>query len=289
MNKFLHTGIGAMLSATMLIQAQEPQEIPLNQAVPDAPAPVFETIPQQNPGASPQPSPGGPQGRPTTPIAPPVRIMVIRGINGLNMGKNIPSDVQQKLQELLADVNNDAVFFRTGITREDTLETLLSFQKLDNNTIERRILEIEALAAANTRQTTDPFGLGIDGFKAKDPDEGITAEELARLANLPSLQNAIGTLKILAVMPQRKEFLSEGGQNIFEGDRIRLIYQGQEFMARVERVEATRIVFRDRVSGDRATLPLNLGPPNHMNKTGGRTDGFLSAMPPVDPVNENDQ
>jgi hypothetical protein len=308
--------IGIIVSSLILCtSAQEPQEVNLNGAVPDSPAPgvppaqarpnkeankeathVERTAvpPRQPQNAKPPEEPSGPRPAPQeesteTPIPEGFQGRRIKGINNLNMGNNIPIEIQLELQTQLDNQDNDSLFFRKNFTRKEIVNILTKFQKLTQNEMESRILQVEAAVSGNTRKTEDPFGLGIDGIRPKPPVEATQdADELARLANQPTLQNAIGTLKIRGVFAPRKEFLAEGGQNVYEGDRIRIVFQGTQFMARVERVEETRIVFRDRVTGVRAVLPVNLGPPEDLLKKGGPQTGFLTPMPPIEPVQGRD-
>lgn len=287
--KYLLKITAGCLLATHLGFSQEPQEIPLpgNTAnggngvrtpvrPPHTPAPPAATAPAPASGSNPA----------AANTAPPQKGNRIMGINNLPLGSNMAPETQTLFQKMIANQEDEKVFFRPSITKKEKLNILSSFQKLTNLEIERRIQLLEGQVAATTRKIEDPFGLGIDGIKPKPPQpEGPDADELARRANLPTLQNAIGTLKIRAIIPTRREFLSEGGQNIFEGDRIRLAFQGQEFVARVERVEETRIVFRDRITGDRAILPVNLSPPDPFSKGGsGGNAGYMTPMPPINPV-----
>lgn len=206
--------------------------------------------------------------------------ITIQGENGAFVSNSLPMHIQIQMQKQVGAANEisksgDSPLFRVR-------NIMSAYQSLVPSVIEDRIIMLESKGFFVERLMDDPFGLSMNG---EPPKSNVPTTEENIKERPPSLQDAVQTLIIHGVMPSRREFLSEGGQNIFEGDRIQLAYQGINFNARVERVEEGRIVFRDRATGDRAILPIALSPQKGLLQTIG-TNGtsFLRPMPPVNPV-----
>lgn len=209
----------------------------------------------------------------------------IVGEKGTLIGNNLPIKLQAEIERMLGSNNSLITGTENIVSRVRNI--LSAYQSFQPENIEARIQTLDAKTFLSTRITEDPFGQSMTG---QDPEyeEETSGDEPKEKP--PSLQDAIGTLIIRGVIPSRREFLSEGGQNVFEGDRIQLAFKGKSFQARVERVEEGRIVFRDRVSGDRAILPLKLGPRDDLFGTVGSSGTpFLQNMPPVNPVEGRDE
>lgn len=121
---------------------------------------------------------------------------------------------------------------------------------------EEKVIESAAQKLGVRVRNVDPFGLPVFPREEMMPlFEDDSLRETPRI----TLNQALQTLRINAVNLARKEFLI-GGRNVFQGDVVELLFNGEIFQAQVIEVGYAEMHFRDIIRGESGVLPHNLVP-----------------------------
>lgn len=121
---------------------------------------------------------------------------------------------------------------------------------------EEKVIESAAQKLGVRVRNVDPFGLPVFPREEMMPlFEDDSLRETPRI----TLNQALQTLRINGVNLARKEFLI-GGRNVFQGDVVELLFNGEIFQAQVIEVGYAEMHFRDIIRGESGVLPHNLVP-----------------------------
>lgn len=200
-------------------------------------------------------------------------------------------EFNRELQKLL---NHD--FNSTASSTENASKTELDNlrnieMQFDSAGLEKTKNEIYELS--NIRRTIDPFQLPYQGklisnnIISDDLVDTIDHEAIQNLKESEEFNNAVKSLIIRGIDLNKKMFLVEGGNNIYEGDKINIKFKNNELSARVESITSKEIKIRDRRNGNRVTIPNTFLPTTIFNKNqtqNNNNQGFLTPMPPVNPI-----
>ncbi|HYF36484.1 MAG TPA: hypothetical protein VD994_14415 [Prosthecobacter sp.] len=152
-----------------------------------------------------------------------------------------------------------------GLPRTDLLPTTPQMEVLG-----------EKLSAR--QRNVDPFGLSTF---PRDEDQPIIEDEMMRVTQRITLNQALQTLKINGVNLKHKEFLI-GGRNACEGDVIELAFKNEIFKAQVIEVGPVEIQFRDLQRQESGVLRHSIIPQLQIEPLQRVANRFESRMTPME-------
>lgn len=144
-------------------------------------------------------------------------------------------------------------------------------------------LETQAQKLSSRLRNVDPFGLST--FPRED--EAVPAPDAPeRPTERITLNQALQTLRITGINLSTKEVLI-GGRSIFEGDVMMLSFKNEVFLAQVQQIGTTQILFRDLKRQESGALPHTLLPHLELEpmQSRSRKDSLEGKVTAIEPLN----